>query len=427
MSVFGLAILAQLAVAPHPTTPVLGFPDAALDDTSAYRGYQTRFFRDAARNTLQVYIDQRSARVVHLLADADNASIGFTARDATGHTAPLEWAAPGATIARSGRTRHFEHLLLARTPTLHIGWFLLGSMRVERDFQYFEKAKGPFDAAPYAIPEVDRLIAALDSLPTAVRVRHLARLHAPSMKALRARMYPVPTVRRRGDMWVARVQQVTLDGRDTLSLELGADAARVSATQAGDSVTMQARDGAALALTVHITTTAKALTPLTRQQIFTPDFLAFLEATRARGAAAPTGDTAAIRALRMERQVSGVELLVSREKLMAGLPTYATYFGRDMLMTALMMRPIWQHETLEAVIATALRKVAPRGDISHEEALGDQAVRESAGEYADLMARYRERAARGARRGADSLLARGEAVLRDLRIVRETYYKIDDE
>ena len=92
-----------------------------------------------------------------------------------------------------------------------------------------------------------------------------------------------------------------------------------------------------------------------------------------------------------------------------------------------MMRPIWQHETLEAVISTALRKVAPRGDISHEEALGDQAVRESAGEYADLMARYRERAARGARRGADSLLARGEAVLRDLRIVRENYYMIDDE
>ena len=26
---------------------------------------------------------------------------------------------------------------------------------------------------------------------------------------------------------------------------------------------------------------------------------------------------------------------------MAGLPNFATYFGRDMMMTALMMRPIW--------------------------------------------------------------------------------------
>jgi len=30
----------------------------------------------------------------------------------------------------------------------------------------------------------------------------------------------------------------------------------------------------------------------------------------------------------------GVELLSYREKLMAGLPNFATYFGRDMLMTA---------------------------------------------------------------------------------------------
>ena len=27
---------------------------------------------------------------------------------------------------------------------------------------------------------------------------------------------------------------------------------------------------------------------------------------------------------------------------MAGLPNFATYFGRDMLMTALMMRSIWR-------------------------------------------------------------------------------------
>jgi len=38
--------------------------------------------------------------------------------------------------------------------------------------------------------------------------------------------------------------------------------------------------------------------------------------------------------------VRGVELLSYREKLMAGLPNFATYFGRDMLMTALLMQPV---------------------------------------------------------------------------------------
>ena len=70
---------------------------------------------------------------------------------------------------------------------------------------------------------------------------------------------------------------------------------------------------------------------------------------------------------------------------MAGLPTYATYFGRDMLMTALMMRPVWRDEMSEFVIASVLRKLSPDGQVSHEEALGGQAVREAASEYAALL------------------------------------------
>ena len=424
MPVLALALFAQLAVAPRPVQPVLAFPDAGLDDTAAYRGYQTRFYRDAARNTLQVYVDQRSTRVVHLLADADNASIGFTGRDASGRVARLDWGPADATVERTGRTRRFTHQLVARTGTLHLGWFLLGSMRVERDFQYFEKARGAFSGAPYAIPEVDRMIAALERLPTPVRTRHLARLHARSVSELRARMYPKPTVRREGAVWVARVRQVTLDARDTLTLEFRAPARDVTVQVAGDSVTLQATQGETMAVAVQIATTARPLTPLTREQIFTPDFLAFLAATTRRGASVAPTDTAAIRARRMERQVSGVELLVSREKLMAGLPTYATYFGRDMLMTALMMRPIWQHETMEAVIATALRKLAPRGDVSHEEALGDQATRESAGEYADLVTAA---LASTDRARTDSLYARADTVVRQLRTTRENYHMIDDE
>ena len=427
MSVLALALFAQLAVTARPVSPVLSFPDPALDDTAAYRGYQTRFFRDAARNTLQVYIDERSARVVQLFADADNASIGFTARDSSGRVAPLSWGAVDAVISAVGRTRHFQHQLTARTGTLNIGWFLLGSMRVERDFQYEQRPKEAFSAAPYAIKDVDHLITALDGLPPSLKARHLARLRAPSVGALQARQYPHPTLTKSGGLWISRVVQSTLDGRDTLTLELRVDSAEVMASLAGDSVTLRATHGNTITVTVLTTTTAKALTPLTRQQIFTPGFLAFVDATTARGNAAPSGDSAAIRARRIERQVSGVELLVSREKLMAGLPTYATYFGRDMLMTALMMRPIWQHETLEAVISTALRKLGPNGDISHEEALGDQAVRESAAEYAALMARYTDASTHGDRAASAKALARADTVLRDLRKVRENYYMIDDE
>ena len=425
MPVLAIALLAQLAVAPpRGVEPVLSFPDAGLDDTTAYRGYQTRFYRDAARNTLQVYLDRRSARVVHLLADADNASIGFTARDDRGDVASLEWAPSSAQVARSRRTRTFRHQLTTGSRALHLGWFLLGSMRVERDFQYVEHAKRGFGTGPYAIPDVDRLLTALTQLPAAVQQRQLAHLNARSVAQVRERMYPAPVLRREGSMWVTRVRQVTLDARDTLTLELRVPTRLATATVAGDSLSLRAVGTDALILDVTVSTTARTLTPLTREQIFTGDFLAFLATTTARGAAVPATDAAAIRARRMERQVRGVELLVSREKLMAGLPTYATYFGRDMLITALMMRPIWRHETMEAVIATALRKLAPRGDVSHEEALGDQATRESAGEYAALVTAA---LASSPGRDRDVRLARADTVLRQLRATRENYHMIDDE
>jgi hypothetical protein len=128
----------------------------------------------------------------------------------------------------------------------------------------------------------------------------------------------------------------------------------------------------------------------------------------------------------LERQVRGVELLSSQEKLMAGLPNFATYFGRDMMMTALMMRPIWSPEMAEHVIASVLRKLGPQGDVSHEEALGGQAIREHAVLYDSLLGIY-FRAGRARPGKADSALAQAGELLGTLQKTRENYHMIDDE
>jgi hypothetical protein len=81
----------------------------------------------------------------------------------------------------------------------------------------------------------------------------------------------------------------------------------------------------------------------------------------------------------------------------------------------------------EHVIASVLRKLGRHGEVSHEEALGGQAIRENAVVYDSLVAAF-ARAARGGRRAeADSLLAQGREVLRDLQRTRENYHMIDDE
>jgi hypothetical protein len=446
MSLRAFALFAQLAAqpaAPAPaqqTPPVLAFPEPGLDDSAAYAGYQTRFFRDAARNTVQVYLNQRASRIVTLLADGENESVGLTARDGAGRPAALRWGDDGAATAGEGRTRTISYRLTADAPRLVLRDPLLGTMRVERDFQYFQGEGRPFAVRPLA--EFARLFDALDRLAPAVRARHLAVLNAASVAALRARVAPrwenagyltspvPPTqgVGQRGpsdSVAVARVVQPSLDGRDTLALDVAADARRVALAVAGDSVTLAARPGAGpVRFTVRVTTTGRALAPLEREEIFTPEFLAFAASRRARTAGA---DTAARNARWLERQVRAVELLASRDKLFAGLPTYATYFGRDQMVTALMMRPIWRGEVQEAVIGSVLRKLAPDGQVSHEEALGDQADREAAAEYADLVGAHLAAAGRGDRAGAARALARAERVLRDHRQTRENYHMIDDE
>lgn len=424
MILLAVALLAQLAAPLQHTRPVLAFPEPGLDDTAAYRGYQTRLFRDAAGNTVQVYLDQHAARIVHLLADAENESVGLTPTDEAGKRVAIRWDSDGAEIGRSGRTRTLEHRVVADVPHLHLGNFLLGSMRVERDFQYTRQHDVLFGGTPFVLPEFARLVTALEQLPPAEQRRHLALLGAADLGALRARLRPSISSHRTSMSWTVRVVQPSLDARDTMQLEIRTDPRIVESSVDGDAVSLRARAGGSVPFTLRVVTTGKSLTPLTRREIFSPRFLAFLAAARAQ---ANTGDSAALRARWLERQVRGLELLASREKLMAGLPNYATYFGRDMLVTALMMRSIWRAEMSEFVVASALRKLSPRGDVSHEEALGGQALREAAAEYAALVADY-VRATRGDRRAAaDSALARAYVVLRAARRVRENYHMIDDE
>src|ERR1700682_6496719 len=98
-----------------------------------------------------------------------------------------------------------------------------------------------------------------------------------------------------------------------------------------------------------------------------------------------------------------------------------------MMMTSLMMQPVWTDTMAEFVIASALRKLGPAGDVSHEEALGGQAIRENSAEYNEHIAEYFRLVRRGNRSDADTALAHARAMPADLQKVRENYHMRDDE
>src|SRR5436190_4136664 len=386
--------------------PYLAFPEPGLDDPAAYEGYQTRVYQDASGNGFQVYL-KSSGRVVNLWADAANESVGFSVRDSTGKPAEVAWGSSGAVVERStaGRTRSVSYGLEAPS-TVKIGRLLLGPMRVERDFGYGERDSLPLDAPPFVQSELTQLIDHIAKLKPAERARHLALLGVSSVEALRARRSPRINLQRGDTVWNVAVEQPSFDGKTHLWLALQGDTRETVPAVSGGVVTIRRPAGGVVRWSVRVTTDAAALTSLTRKEIFNDDFQRFYDRVRA-------DTTHPLRWRRLEREVRGAELLGYREKMMAGLPNFATYFGRDMLMTALLMQPVWAPAMPEHVIASALEKLAPDGDVSHEEALGGQAIRENAAEYNRLM--------------AAGQVARARAVLRDLQATRENYIMVDDD
>src|SRR5437762_14133842 len=134
MSLLAFLLVAQTATQ-DTVPPYLAFPDPGLDDPAAYEGYATRVHQDASHNAFQVYLKGNTGRVVNLWADGANESVGFTVRDSSGRPAELAWGSSGAVVIASARTRSVSYGLELPS-SVTIGLFLLGSMRVERDFQY---------------------------------------------------------------------------------------------------------------------------------------------------------------------------------------------------------------------------------------------------------------------------------------------------
>jgi hypothetical protein len=433
-----LAVLAvdarSIGAQARTVQPVLAFPEQGLDDPAAYQGYQTRFFRDTKGNVVQIYLDARSGRVVNLLPDAVNESVGFTVRDAAGKPIRLEWGSPDAVVSQVGNRRTIEYQLVANAPQIVIGWILLGSMRVERDLGYSGRQLDPYDWPTFRLPDQEELIANIDRLDPVEAPRQRALLNARLSSELRARLEPDLITTGVRDRRGVSAFQTTLDGKTNLQLDLSPDPRDASMLVTLPIVTVSANGSRPIRFTVRVTTDAPPLTPLARDQIFNAAFLRFLSdarvaADRTRGSAARSASAAATvsRYRQLERDARGTELLSSKEKLMAGLPNYATYFGRDMMMTSLMMQPVWTDAMPEFVIASALRKLGPEGDVSHEEALGGQAIRENASEYNAHMAEYFRLVRRGSRAAADTALAHARALLANMQKVRENYHMRDDE
>jgi hypothetical protein len=127
------------------------------------------------------------------------------------------------------------------------------------------------------------------------------------------------------------------------------------------------------------------------------------------------------------RARDALAFLSYEEKFLAGSWRFDTYFGRDTLISALLLAPVLEPAALDSAITSVLDRLAPNGEVAHEEDIGEFAVvrnsREGRGKVATpiydygmvdddfllapLAARWLLDDARGRARAAEFLAGRG--------------------
>jgi hypothetical protein len=76
-----------------------------------------------------------------------------------------------------------------------------------------------------------------------------------------------------------------------------------------------------------------------------------------------------------EHQTKALSFLLYSDKLLAGSWRFLTYFGRDDMISALLLQPILSEDAVEAVIGSVLERVnRSDGSACHEEVIGDYAT-----------------------------------------------------
>ena len=295
------------------------------------------------------------------------------------------------TVSMNGRARVFEYDLIADAARVDLGLFLLGSMRVERDFQYADRHRQPLalgavraagdgplarsarasrsegtaGASRYA-QCVDHRGASLASSPGRLRPPGGIGVDSTSRTAVaRCARYAHPRGARR-----CSPSRSIADRRCRLALGARNECDPFYSSHCHHRPAAQP---------------AHSSRNLHARLLIVPG----RDAPRLHVDARPLA-----RARGSRRRAP----LVARE--VDGRPAGVRHVFRPRHVgVSSMMRPIWRADMSAFAIASALRKLGPRGDVSHEEALGGQADREAANEYADLVDASLTRRRRSARRG----------------------------
>lgn len=140
------------------------------------------------------------------------------------------------------------------------------------------------------------------------------------------------------------------------------------------------QDNKPLILQISASTNFEPLTPWGKDNLLNLETRSFLRRLQ------ENKDEAKLR--RFSQSLQALDFLSYKEKLLAGSWRFLTYFGRDTIMTALLMKDCLNKEVFASAFQSVLDRISPLGEAAHEEDVACQAVFRNAEHYFSLQDEY---------------------------------------
>lgn len=133
----------------------------------------------------------------------------------------------------------------------------------------------------------------------------------------------------------------------------------------GSAIVLEAAEGTPLEFEVRACVDEVELSALPLERIVTQETLDFPECPGRR----EPGEM-----IRFKQAMRSLQFLTYREKLLAGSWQYLTYFGRDTLISIMLLQRCLQPSIYEDALQSVLDRTSVSGDVAHEEDIGGQAI-----------------------------------------------------
>jgi hypothetical protein len=147
------------------------------------------------------------------------------------------------------------------------------------------------------------------------------------------------------------LRRTTLDGRHHVELTITPESGGIAATDAAGKIVIRAGASGEIRITVTALADDDPLTPIPMAEI-----LAESEGV-------------------CPRALAGLAFLSYEEKLLAGSWRFLTYFGRDTLLSLMLLLPALRPAVIEAGLGAVIERLGLDGAVAHEEVIGEWAAR----------------------------------------------------